>query len=187
MQINIDCFIRNLETFDKLTTGFVVFFLYGRLQDLLSRACGRSLRSSSQTDRFSYFNFWKQCLAVRSLTAVSPSAWRIQRLDEAADKPTLRQTTLNELLWHRQVSSPLLEILILCVRKKTALVKCNAPSPPWLLSRHVTRSFAYQSSLLSTRRTKTTRTLLFTLYCNRNFTFLFRIDFSNKYGIYSLF
>lgn len=75
---------------------------------------------------------------------------RIRRVDGAAKQTyikVIKQTNPNELLRHRNASSPLLELWLMCIRNTPAMIKNNVPYPP--LFRHLTHSFAYQSSLFS--------------------------------------
>lgn len=63
------CFIRNLEAFRKLTTDLAVVLLYGSLQGLIIQEFWPATAWDT-----SAMNFWEQCLAMHSLTALSTKA-----------------------------------------------------------------------------------------------------------------
>lgn len=68
VQVKSDFLIRNMEAFDKLTSGLAVGHLQGLINQDLWPATVEFI-----TDRSSKLNFWHQCLGVHSLT-LSPKA-----------------------------------------------------------------------------------------------------------------
>lgn len=83
VQLNSDCFIRNLEAFGKLTTHLTVVF-FGYVQGLIIQDLWLPLRGVSQRDRFPKTNLLETMLMVHSLTVY------FQRLD-----------ALDNLIWPR--------------------------------------------------------------------------------------
>lgn len=115
------CFISDLESFGKLTNGLVVVPVSGRIQCLTTQDLWLALWYLSQRHRPPDLNFWKQCLAMLSLTVLSPT-WSGHR---QIQHKLIKQTTPKEMLQHRHISSSMLGLWRIYLHNSPALVKRN--------------------------------------------------------------
>lgn len=145
VQVKNDCHIRNLDAIRQAHQKFGCCPPLLPLQGLIIHNLWAVTAEFITNGQISRHELLEQLHGGALAHSIIPKeASRIQKFDAAADNP-------NELLRHCYVSSPLLELWLICVHNSPALVTSNVPvnTPP--LSWHVTPLFPYHWSLLPTR------------------------------------
>lgn len=126
LQVKADCFFRDLEVFGKFTTGLPAVLLYGCFQSRLiilrvTGPCGVHHKGTDLPTWTSGTNAFTRSIVPNGFRySATWCGWGHDHLK------VIKQTTSNELFRQRHVSSPLLELWMMCVRNAPVLVKRNA-------------------------------------------------------------